>query len=234
VSAYTKSDGVAKYNVGFNAGKYTVTTTFEGASATYAFEIAKAPAKIKVKKKLTTYFGNKPLKIKVINTATKKRINGVRLMVIVTKGKKSKKFYVTTQVKGTAYFWGSDLKAGKYKVKIKCDPNQASAKAKKSKLKIKKTDGKITIKKKSAGAGKYSQFIIKLKNTKNNKKISYAKVKIKVTNGKKTKVLKERTNYYGKVVLHTLKWPAGKYKFKIACKSSAVTAEPRKKTLKIS
>ena len=233
VTKYTKSDGLATYNVGFNAGKYTVTATFEGASASHDFEITKAPAKIKVKKRLSTYFGNKPLKITVTNKVTGKRINGVRLMVIVSNGKKTKKFYVKTQVKGTAYFWGSDLKAGKYRLKIKCDPSQASAKAKKSQLKIKKADGKIMLKKKSAKAGKYSQFIIKLKNTKTSKKISYAKVLIKVTNGKKTKTLTKKTNYYGRITLKTLKWPAGKYKFKIACRSSAVTAKPRKATLKI-
>lgn len=219
----TDSRGIATAKVPFDPGTYTITATYKSASASNTnVKIEKAPAKI-IAKKQSMYYGAKNFKVSVINTVINKPIAGVKLLLKVGHGKYIKKFYVTTDSWGNAYYNGADLKAGKHNVQVKYYKNHVTGKGKKTIWTIKKTKAKIKAKKLKVKKGENRYFKVKI--TRAGKGLHSVRIKIELTKGKKTKVFHKRSDKNGYAKINTKKLTLGKYKVHITCKTSSIRAK---------
>lgn len=199
----TKESSEAIYELPFNPGTYSVnakvTSNILDVNDTKLanIKIKNAPATITLKKLSTSYKAKKYFQIKVTNSKTKKRIEGVKLLVKVYSNGKAKKFYLTTDSNGIAKFSTANLDVGLHKVKVSEISKGVNAKAKTSQIKVGKAPttfldevGAVYIKK----GGVYNIAVFN-KNTE--KPVKGVKLTVKIYNGNKVNKYVVKTGKYG-------------------------------------
>ena len=225
----TDANGWATYSVPFNAGKYKVTAMYNDAKFTHAFKIIRPTVKLRAVGKTRNY-GIGYFQIYVFKKPMT-RIRGADITLKVGHGKYVRTFKLKSDKLGIVKYNMSDLKVGKHKVVITASSKQIKAKPLKTTLKIKNTKAKI--KAKSQTKTTNQTYTIKLTNKKGVLVVHDARLKIKITNGAKTKTLHKRTDAKGLVKLKLSGLDPGVYKLKISSRSSAVKAKPVETTLKV-
>lgn len=224
-SLSTGYNGVASFKVPFKPGTYKLTvsvhSSYNAKSVSKSVKIKKPKVKITAKRLKTQYDSNKAFKVKVVNSATKKGVKGIKLLLKVYTGKKVKKVRITTASNGVAKYVPK-LKIGKHKVKISIVSKAlAKGKARTSKIIVKKAstvshapDGLYVFKK----AGKY-YVAVSNKNTGNY--IKGVKLAVKVYTGKKAKTYRVKTDSKGLAYIKTKSLKVGKHKVVVTFKGNS-------------
>lgn len=209
VTLKTDAKGVATYSVPFKVGTYSAVATmvgdaFEPTQASLKnIKILKAPVKVSISNAKTSYDSGKKLKIKVVNSKTKRPMANVKVRMKVYTGSKSKTVTLTTDKSGIAQYGYSKLSLGKHKITVtNGDSKNMNMKAKSSSLKVSKAKTKVSFSKKSL-VYKKDALSITIKNAASGKAIKGLKIKVKVKNNGKYKTYSLKTNSKGVANLNT-------------------------------
>ena len=218
-SVPTNSNGVATYQTKLKSGSYSAKVMLfldnceDYESSIMYFKVVKN-AKISISQS-GKYYLDKKVKVKLINSATKKAVKSQKVKIKFSNGKT---LVEKTNSKGVATF-NVDFKPGKYSASVSLPGNDVSAKSKKiSNINIKKANVKINSKKVKTTyeSGKY--FVIKVVNKATGKAVKGVKIKIKIKGGKTTT---KTSGADGKIKVSTSKLGVGTHKvtMKIASKN---------------
>ena len=136
----------------------------------------------------TTYASGKYFNVKAIDSKTKKPVPDVKLILKVYSGKKYKKISVTTDFRGIAKYYASNLGIGSHKVTINVkDSKKFSSKISYSSIKISRAKLTISAPKITGYYKESKRYNIAIKNRESKKPMKNIKVIIKVFTGKKYK-----------------------------------------------
>ena len=209
VTLKTDANGVATYSVPFKVGTYSAVATmvgdaFEPTQASLKnIKIVKAPVKVSISGAKTSYDSGKKLKIKVVNSKTKKPMANVKVRMKVYTGSKSKTVTLTTDKSGIARYGYSKLSIGKHKITVtNGDSKNMNMKAKSSSIKVSKAKTKVSFAKKTL-TYKKDVLSITIKNAASLKAVKGLKIKVKVKNNGKYKTYGLKTNSKGVANLNT-------------------------------
>ena len=249
----TDEDGIAKCQVDLPVGSYNVEVYVfdwndyedeydDPESATLDFKITKAKASFAASKLTAAYKSANYLKIKLVNSNTKKPIRNSKVLVKVYTGSKCEKFYGSTDSKGMCKLLSATLSVGTHKVVITSLDDNIDVSNFKTSIKITKSTPVIKVYNYKVG----SPFPITLhgkgvviKDKKTKKPLYNVKVIFKVfTNGKNYKKYTLYTDLKGKCALFTNKYSLGAHKLvastadsiiKTATKSTKITIKSGEK-----
>ena len=212
------SNGVFNYKVPFNlkCGKYTlkiISSTGECYSNTLSIKIIRAPVKALLKKTSAGYNSGKVVKIKIVNSKTKRPVRFARLKVKVYTHKKYRLFTLTSDKNGIARFDTSGLSVGKHAVKVLAgDGNIRVPANSKSVIKITKGSCRIIHPKKIK---KHSNLKVKILKKSSKRPLSKVKFNVKIN----YRYYKAKTDSGGILKIPTSKLSKGKYKVRIFLKN---------------
>ena len=149
------------------------------------------------------------IKITLINKFTSKPMKGIEFIIKIG----SKKYYVTTNSKGIAYFKNS-LKAGNHKITVIPQKYKGYIAMKQSDvtIKVKKVNTNVKAPKITAKYKKAKYFKIYVKNKVTKKAAKKLKIKAKIYTGKKYKTVTLKTDNKGQAKLNTKSLKIGKHK----------------------
>ena len=204
----TNSKGQATYSIPFKPGTYSLTAElvsdgYKAKATLKNIKITKASATLTSTKLKTTYSSGKAFTVKVTEKNSKKAMSGIKLILKVYNGKKSKTVTVTTNSKGIARYDTSKLSIGSYKIVAKVkDAKFIIAKAKTSSIKISKATLKLTAPK-VTNTVKSGTFKVKVQNKETKKAMKGVKVSVKIFTGKKYKNYSAKTKANGEVAIST-------------------------------
>lgn len=163
----------------------------------------------KTSKIVTTYKSGKTLKIKVVDSKTKKPVKGCIVDAVIHFGKHSYYCSDDTDSKGWAYVDVSKYKVGTFKVDVNPADGNHKGKTIKTTINIKKAKCSVTVTK---NVKKTANIQLTLKNKATKKPNSGIKVTLKVYTGKSYKTYNLKTNSKGIVKISAKKLNIGKHK----------------------
>ena len=170
----------------------------------------------------TTYESGKYFNVKAIDSKTKKPVPNVKLILKVYSGKKYKKIPVTTDFRGIAKYYASNLGIGSHKVTINVkDSKKFSSKISYSSIKISRAKLTISAPKITGYYKESKRYNIAIKNRESKKPMKNIKVIIKVFTGKKYKKYFLKTDKKGIVSFNMKSLPKGKHNVVINIKSTS-------------
>lgn len=207
---------------------------YEANQITKTIKVKKATAKIKAKK-VTVYYNDGYLTVKVTNTKNNKPIANatVNIKIFISKNKYYN-YKGRTGANGKLKLLLAGLKPGKYKVVIEgADSKNFEAKQITTKVIIKKAPTKLVAKKLKAKKGAKKYFKVTAKNKKTKKGIAGIKLKIKVYTGKKYKTFTKKTNSKGVAKISTKSLKVGKHKVVVSSANKYCKAKKAKSSIKI-
>ena len=179
----------------------------------------------------TTYESGKYFNVKAIDSKTKKPVPNVKLILKVYSGKKYKKIPVTTDFRGIAKYYASNLGIGSHKVTINVkDSKKFSSKISSSSIKISRAKLTISAPKITGYYKESKRYNIAIKNRESKKPMKNIKVIIKVFTGKKYKKYFLKTDKKGIVSFNMKSLPKGKHNVVINIKSTSKVQSAVKKT----
>ena len=179
----------------------------------------------------TTYESGKYFNVKAIDSKTKKPVPNVKLILKVYSGKKYKKISVTTDFRGIAKYYASNLGIGSHKVTINVkDSKKFSSKISSSSIKISRAKLTISAPKITGYYKESKRYNIAIKNRESKKPMKNIKVIIKVFTGKKYKKYFLKTDKKGIVSFNMKSLPKGKHNVVINIKSTSKVQSAVKKT----
>ena len=179
----------------------------------------------------TTYESGKYFNVKAIDSKTKKPVPNVKLILKVYSGKKYKKIPVTTDFRGIAKYYASNLGIGSHKVTINVkDSKKFSSKISYSSIKISRAKLTISAPKITGYYKESKRYNIAIKNRESKKPMKNIKVIIKVFTGKKYKKYFLKTDKKGIVSFNMKSLPKGKHNVVINIKSTSKVQSAVKKT----
>ena len=226
VTLKTDSDGKATYKIPFGAGTYSATATVDDDNIEVSpiqlnsIKLAKAPLTITPSKLSTTYDSGKYFQIKVVNTQTKKPVNGIKLKLMVYTGKQYKTVSLTTDSKGIAKYSASKLSIGTHKAVVSnAQTADCTGSQKTTSIVISKANYNI-IAPKVTNPYKVGKFKITVKNKASGKVVGGVKLTVKLYTGKNAKTVTVKTNKKGEASVSTAGLSKGTHKIVVSTKAT--------------
>lgn len=168
-----------------------------------------------------SYFGDKTLKVKVINLLTNKPASGVQ---VTLKFSNDKTVYVTTDSNGIATY-NIPFNPSTYSVTASMAAKYNATEVKLSNIVIKTTPAKISLKSLKTNYNANNYFKIKVINTQTNKGIPGVKLLLKVYTGKKYKKVYVTTDSNGIAKYNAAKLKIGTHKVVVSIETSQASAK---------
>ncbi|MBR3209689.1 MAG: hypothetical protein IKF82_05415 [Bacilli bacterium] len=200
------------------------TNTSEETNATVSKNnvIEKVPLSIKASKLSTTYKSGKYFQAKIINSKTKEVVKGVKVIIKVYTGKKTKTLTLTSNSKGIIKYSSSKLGLGKHKIILKVkDSKNFKGTSKISSIKVSKASLKISAPAVTNIYKKSGKFKVTVKNKASGTPVKGIKVTMKVYTGKKYKTYTLKTKKNGVVSFNTKSLSKTKHKVVITAKGTS-------------